>query len=175
MVLKYPFENLVIPKGLQTTFLMLFANPFISKKPAAGKGKSDATKKPDPKNAKGKAPAPKAEEVGAPSLSQEEALEKVKEILPDTLLNGLASSNWKERLAAMEELGNKVDTLEASAGDPVVQQLSVKPGWKEANVQVKLITCIFNSEGVVFGLHDNRKDCQEINRFESSDGVGGTR
>ena len=55
------------------------------------------------------------------------------------ILNGLQSSNWKERLTSMETLQQQVqdrkENLEGT-NSVLIQGLSYLPGWGEKNFQV---------------------------------------
>jgi cytoskeleton-associated protein 5 len=78
-----------------------------------------------------------------PFIPLEDALAKASELLPASVLSGVASSAWKERLAAIEELTGFVDKISPEelddAADVIVRQLQHKPGWKESNVQVRTL------------------------------------
>ena len=56
------------------------------------------------------------------------------------ILNGLQSSNWKERLTSMETLQQQVqdrkENLEGT-NSVLIQGLSYLPGWNEKNFQVR--------------------------------------
>ena len=56
------------------------------------------------------------------------------------ILNGLQSSNWKERLTSMEALQQQVqdrkENLEGT-NSVLIQGLSYLPGWNEKNFQVR--------------------------------------
>jgi cytoskeleton-associated protein 5 len=70
-------------------------------------------------------------------MSQEDAEAQAESVLPPSIYGELANSNWKLRLAAMEELQAWLEgdgsTTEAEL---IVRILSKKPGWKESNFQV---------------------------------------
>uniref|UniRef100_A0A3P8X5N1 Cytoskeleton associated protein 5 n=1 Tax=Cynoglossus semilaevis TaxID=244447 RepID=A0A3P8X5N1_CYNSE len=59
-------------------------------------------------------------------------------VLPASCLQQLDSTNWKERLASMEDFQRAVETMEKSAMpcQALVKMLAKKPGWKETNFQV---------------------------------------
>eukprot|EP00069_Balaena_mysticetus_P002600 bmy_04117T0 len=63
-------------------------------------------------------------EIVEPELSIEVCEEKASAVLPATCIQLLDSSNWKERLACMEEFQKAL-----------VRMLAKKPGWKETNFQ----------------------------------------
>ncbi|RZF35257.1 hypothetical protein LSTR_LSTR012476 [Laodelphax striatellus] len=71
-------------------------------------------------------------------LSDEEVQEKAEAILSPEILNGLADSNWKTRLAVMEQFTQILGTLEpASVSSQVLFKiLNKKPGIKDTNFQV---------------------------------------
>lgn len=98
------------------------------RKPAAG-GKAAA--------AKGKKGAEKQDEVEH-ELSTEVCEEKAAAVLPPSCLQQLDSSNWKERLASMEEFQKAVETMgkDEMPCQALIRMLAKKPGWKETNFQV---------------------------------------
>lgn len=49
---------------------------------------------------------PALEECKEQELSQEEALEKAAEVLPEDVLSGLTDANWKVRLSSVESFIN---------------------------------------------------------------------
>ncbi|XP_023178563.2 protein mini spindles isoform X3 [Drosophila hydei] len=73
-------------------------------------------------------------------LTPEEVQEKADVLLPPDVLNGLSDSNWKNRLAAMEQLILQIPSYDAQ--QPGLSQTLVrtisgrKPGLKEMNFQV---------------------------------------
>ncbi|XP_078271596.1 cytoskeleton-associated protein 5 isoform X2 [Rhinoraja longicauda] len=71
-------------------------------------------------------------------LSIEVCEERAAAVLPATCLQQLDSSNWKERLASMEEFQKGVEVTEKKLlpCQALVQMLAKKPGWKETNFQV---------------------------------------
>ncbi|XP_059831965.1 cytoskeleton-associated protein 5 isoform X3 [Hypanus sabinus] len=73
-----------------------------------------------------------------PELAIEVCEEKAAAVLPASCLQQLDSSNWKERLASMEEFQKGVEVTEKKAlpCQALVRMLSKKPGWKETNFQV---------------------------------------
>lgn len=73
-----------------------------------------------------------------PLLTEEEVDDMATSLLSASILPQLASSNWKERLAAMEEFTKKVENMEKSNmnAQVFVRVLAKKPGFKEANFQV---------------------------------------
>lgn len=113
-----------------------------------------APKKPAPSKAggpvkKGKAPASggaaakgkkaaDVKEVFEQELSPEACEEKAAAVLPATCMQQLDSSNWKERLASMEEFQKAVESMERSdiPCQALVKMLAKKPGFKETNFQV---------------------------------------
>lgn len=123
-----------------------------SEKEAAKPGM--APKKPAPSKAggpvkKGKAPASggaaakgkkaaDVKEVFEQELSPEACEEKAAAVLPATCMQQLDSSNWKERLASMEEFQKAVESMERSdiPCQALVKMLAKKPGFKETNFQV---------------------------------------
>ncbi|KRF82972.1 protein mini spindles isoform X3 [Drosophila virilis] len=73
-------------------------------------------------------------------LTPEEVQDKADELLPPEILNGLVDSNWKNRLAAMEQLLAQIPSYDVK--QPGISQTLVrtingrKPGLKEMNFQV---------------------------------------
>uniref|UniRef100_A0A3Q2TJF3 Cytoskeleton associated protein 5 n=1 Tax=Fundulus heteroclitus TaxID=8078 RepID=A0A3Q2TJF3_FUNHE len=77
-------------------------------------------------------------EITENELSVEVCEELAAGVLPASCLQLLDSSNWKERLASMEEFQRGVETMDAAAMpcQALVRMLAKKPGWKETNFQV---------------------------------------
>nr|XP_048284171.1 cytoskeleton-associated protein 5 [Myodes glareolus] len=77
-------------------------------------------------------------EMVEPELSLEVCEEKASTVLPPTCIQLLDSSNWKERLACMEEFQKAVELMERTEMpcQALVRMLAKKPGWKETNFQV---------------------------------------
>ncbi|XP_071809133.1 cytoskeleton-associated protein 5-A-like isoform X2 [Asterias amurensis] len=73
-----------------------------------------------------------------PLLADEEVVDKATAALSAAIIQQLESSNWKERLAAMEEFLTKVHNMDKNDVNTqvFVRILAKKPGWKEANFQV---------------------------------------
>ncbi|XP_063045140.1 cytoskeleton-associated protein 5-like [Engraulis encrasicolus] len=87
--------------------------------------------------AKKSAPAKKAETVET-ELSAEVCEERAAAVLPASCVQQLDSSNWKDRLASMEEFHKAVELMDPSEMpcQALVRILAKKPGWKETNFQV---------------------------------------
>ncbi|XP_058162245.1 cytoskeleton-associated protein 5 [Dasypus novemcinctus] len=77
-------------------------------------------------------------EIVEPELSIEVCEEKASAVLPSTCIQLLDSSNWKERLASMEEFQKAVELMDRTEMpcQALVRMLAKKPGWKETNFQV---------------------------------------
>ncbi|XP_035499195.2 cytoskeleton-associated protein 5 isoform X1 [Scophthalmus maximus] len=77
-------------------------------------------------------------EVIETELSPEASEELASRVLPASCLQQLDSSNWKERLASMEEFQRAVETMDKveMPCQALVRMLAKKPGWKETNFQV---------------------------------------
>ncbi|XP_012885417.1 PREDICTED: cytoskeleton-associated protein 5 [Dipodomys ordii] len=77
-------------------------------------------------------------EIVEAELSIEVCEEKASAVLPPTCIQLLDSSNWKERLACMEEFQKAVELMERAEMpcQSLVRMLAKKPGWKETNFQV---------------------------------------
>ncbi|KAK1159669.1 cytoskeleton-associated protein 5-like isoform X4 [Acipenser oxyrinchus oxyrinchus] len=88
--------------------------------------------------AKGKKAAVETKDVVETELSDEACEEKASAVLPASCMQLLDSSNWKERLASMEEFQKAVEQMEKSEMpcQALVRMLAKKPGWKETNFQV---------------------------------------
>ncbi|XP_075439924.1 cytoskeleton-associated protein 5 isoform X3 [Ascaphus truei] len=71
-------------------------------------------------------------------LSPEACEEKAAAVLPASCMQNLDSSNWKERLASMEEFQKAVEVMERKEMpcQALVKMLAKKPGFKETNFQV---------------------------------------
>nr|DBA17482.1 TPA: hypothetical protein GDO54_002918 [Pyxicephalus adspersus] len=111
------------------------------KKPSAAKPGGPAKKAKQPASAGGAAKGKKAadtKEVFEQELSPEACEEKAAAVLPATCMQQLDSSNWKERLASMEEFQKTVETMERNEipCQALVKMLAKKPGFKETNFQV---------------------------------------
>ncbi|XP_041131706.1 cytoskeleton-associated protein 5-like isoform X3 [Polyodon spathula] len=88
--------------------------------------------------AKGKKAAVETKDVVETELSDEACEEKASAVLPASCMQLLGSSNWKERLASMEEFQKAVEQMEKNEMpcQALVRMLAKKPGWKETNFQV---------------------------------------
>ena len=61
---------------------------------------------------------------------------------PAGVLNGLQSSNWKQRLTSMEEVQQQVQDMKENLegiNSVLIQGMSFLPGWSEKNFQVGLL------------------------------------
>ncbi|OCT81978.1 cytoskeleton-associated protein 5-A-like isoform X2 [Xenopus laevis] len=87
--------------------------------------------------AKGKK-AVENKEIIEQELSPEACEEKAAAVLPASCMQQLDSSNWKERLASMEEFQKAVESMERNdiPCQALVKMLAKKPGFKETNFQV---------------------------------------
>uniref|UniRef100_A0A8C7CF35 Cytoskeleton associated protein 5 n=1 Tax=Oncorhynchus kisutch TaxID=8019 RepID=A0A8C7CF35_ONCKI len=87
--------------------------------------------------AKSKKPA-ETKEIVETELSVEVCDELAAAVLPASCVKMLDSSNWKERLASMEEFYQVVEQMDIGAMpcQALVRMLAKKPGWKETNFQV---------------------------------------
>uniref|UniRef100_A0A8C4NLI9 TOG domain-containing protein n=2 Tax=Eptatretus burgeri TaxID=7764 RepID=A0A8C4NLI9_EPTBU len=104
-----------------------------SKKPGGG-----GLKKTGGVSAKPKKAAEIKEEMNEQELSLEVCEEKAAAVISASCLHQLDSSNWKERVASMEEFIKAVeDTDQANLPcQALVRILAKKPGWKDNNFQV---------------------------------------
>jgi cytoskeleton-associated protein 5 len=68
----------------------------------------------------------------------EDAEAKAADLIPSQIMTDLGDSNWKTRLAALEEMVNwiegQVDTLDAE----VIIRAVAKKGWADKNFQVSV-------------------------------------
>uniref|UniRef100_A0A8C8GQF7 TOG domain-containing protein n=1 Tax=Oncorhynchus tshawytscha TaxID=74940 RepID=A0A8C8GQF7_ONCTS len=87
--------------------------------------------------AKSKKPA-ETKEIVETELSVEVCDELAAAVLPASCVKMLDSSNWKERLASMEEFYQLAEQMDIGAMpcQALVRMLTKKPGWKETNFQV---------------------------------------
>uniref|UniRef100_A0A4W5P073 Cytoskeleton associated protein 5 n=1 Tax=Hucho hucho TaxID=62062 RepID=A0A4W5P073_9TELE len=87
--------------------------------------------------AKSKKPA-ETKEIVETELSVEVCDELAAAVLPASCVKMLDSSNWKERLASMEEFYQVAEQIDISEMpcQALVRMLAKKPGWKETNFQV---------------------------------------
>lgn len=97
-------------------------------------GTTAATSAAPAKSASSKSPARERE------MSPDEVQDKADELLPADILSGLVDSNWKNRLAAVEQLLAQITSFDPK--QPGISQVLVrtingrKPGLKEMNFQV---------------------------------------
>ncbi|XP_060695068.1 cytoskeleton-associated protein 5 [Hemiscyllium ocellatum] len=109
------------------------------KKPSNKAGPGKKVKGPGPASASG-AKGKKTIEIKEvePELSIEVCEERAAAVLPASCLQQLDSSNWKERLASMEEFQKGVEVTDRKElpCQALVRMLAKKPGWKETNFQV---------------------------------------
>uniref|UniRef100_A0A4W4GDR1 TOG domain-containing protein n=1 Tax=Electrophorus electricus TaxID=8005 RepID=A0A4W4GDR1_ELEEL len=88
---------------------------------------------------KGKAVVPSAKtKKGSETKELEVCEERSAAVLPASCMQLLDSTNWKERLASMEEFQRAVEQMDRSEipCQALVRMLAKKPGWKETNFQV---------------------------------------
>ncbi|KAG8185075.1 hypothetical protein JTE90_029692 [Oedothorax gibbosus] len=71
-------------------------------------------------------------------LSEEDVLTQASEVLTEDIVNGLSSSNWKDRLAACESFLKAIQAKEKGSlpGQCLVKVLAKKPGFKDNNFQI---------------------------------------
>lgn len=109
-----------------------------TKKPNTAAAKKPITKKPV-----GASSAPAKKSV-APKvqierdLSSETVDEMANESLPSEVLTGLIDTNWKNRLAAVEQLVDVIKQMETAqvSTQVIVRVVGKKPGFKDTNFQV---------------------------------------
>ncbi len=107
---------------------------------AAAPGKSATAKSTKEKKSAGE------EEDLTSTMTPEDAERILSESFDDATRSALASSNWKDRLTAMEGLAQRLSegsvNLEGAMPEAIVRVLAKTPGFKESNVQVfgKMLT-----------------------------------
>ncbi|EDO43210.1 predicted protein [Nematostella vectensis] len=119
------------------------AKPVAASKPAAAAPASKPAPPPKKKpavKAGGKKAGPSAtfNEVKEPELTDEDVQAKAADLFPADLLEKLAHTNWKERMAGMEELHKLVESMDDKTMEcqVLIRVLGKKPGWKDNNFQV---------------------------------------
>lgn len=71
------------------------------------------------------------------NLTPEEVDEIASQVLSNDVISGLVDSNWKTRLAAVEQLAEIVKSVDPElSAQVIVRTLSKKPGFKDTNFQV---------------------------------------
>ncbi|KAM4553140.1 cytoskeleton-associated protein 5 isoform 3-T3 [Fundulus diaphanus] len=105
---------------------------------AASKPSAGPPRKGKPASAGKAKKTSESKEITETELSVEVCEELAAGVLPASCLQLLDSSNWKERLASMEEFQRGVETMDTAAMpcQALVRMLAKKPGWKETNFQV---------------------------------------
>ena len=106
-----------------------------SKVVKSGGGKA-GVKKPGSAKTGGGGGAPVGGVASEPDVSIEEAESRAGEVFTDELVTGLGDSNWKIRLASMEEANTKLSSSSSLPGLVAVKLLCKKPGLKDNNFQV---------------------------------------
>lgn len=71
-------------------------------------------------------------------LTDEDVMTQASEILTDDVVSGICSSNWKDRLAAVEKFYEVVQQIEKGniPAQVLIKLLAKKPGFKENNFQI---------------------------------------
>ncbi|XP_045453489.1 protein mini spindles [Melitaea cinxia] len=96
--------------------------PASAKKPVGGTKKAPTRGQPSP---------PREQE-----MSPEEVDAKAEQIFPPDVLNGLADTNWKTRLAAVQSFQAALPGAESTGSQLLYRVLARKPGLRDTNVQV---------------------------------------
>ncbi|CAH2087902.1 unnamed protein product [Euphydryas editha] len=104
------------------------AQPKPVKRPASAKKPAGVTKKAP---ARGQPSPPREQE-----MSPEEVDAKAEQLFPPDVLNGLADTNWKTRLAAVQGFQAALPGAEAAGAQLLYRVLGRKPGLRDTNVQV---------------------------------------
>jgi cytoskeleton-associated protein 5 len=61
------------------------------------------------------------------------------DLIPAQILSDLGDSNWKTRLAALEEMTSWVEVQIQTADAEIIIRALAKKGWAEKNFQVSLM------------------------------------
>lgn len=85
-----------------------------------------------------KASEPVEPEFKEQELTEEDVMTQASDILSDDVISGLCSSNWKDRLAAVEKFYEVVQQMEKGSlpAQVLIKLLARKPGFKENNFQI---------------------------------------
>ena len=97
------------------------------------------------------------------------------DMIPENFATGLADSNWKTRLATLEEMTSWADGAVGELDAEVVVRFLGKKGWSEKNFQVRTsrraitsaahmslcITCV----GLHKDIRNTRHTCREMSFF----------
>jgi len=94
------------------------------------------SKKPASAKSGGGGGAPVGGVVSENDLSQEECEARAGEVFSDAIVAGLGDTNWKNRLASMEEANSKLSSMDTVPGLIAIKLLCKKPGLKDNNFQV---------------------------------------
>ena len=62
------------------------------------------------------------------------------DMIPENFAAGLGDSNWKTRLATLEEMTGWVESMAESLDSEVLVRFLGKKGWSEKNFQVRFIS-----------------------------------
>lgn len=103
--------------------------------PAAVAAAAAATSKP---SKGGAGPAPGALDSFKFRHTPEDADALAADMIPENFAAGLSDSNWKTRLATLEEMHGWLDGSVADLDSEVVVRFLAKKGWSEKNFQVSI-------------------------------------
>ncbi|CAF0735545.1 unnamed protein product [Brachionus calyciflorus] len=108
------------------------------KKPTAAPGAKKTEAKPGAKPKSEKADGKKPSIPEEPDMAQELVEEKALELFTAECVNGLASSNWKDRQSSLETLNNCIKRMitDEAPVQVIVRTLAKKPGFKDSHFQV---------------------------------------
>lgn len=126
-----------------------------SKKPPQKKVSSKSTGSKGKGGAVGNLEGPP--DVAEPNITTEEVEEKAGEVLPPGLLDQLAVTAWKDRLAAHVQFKEFVEALPPDEMQSLlfIKVLNRKPGWKDSNFQVMnakfAIISVLAEKSAIFG------------------------
>jgi cytoskeleton-associated protein 5 len=84
----------------------------------------------------GAAPPPGALDSFKYKHTPEDAEALAAEVIPEGYATGLSDSNWKTRLASLEEMSGWVESSVDNLDSEVVVRFLAKKGWNEKNFQV---------------------------------------
>ncbi|XP_076762978.1 msps cytoskeleton-associated protein 5 [Xylocopa sonorina] len=128
------------PSKIESTAKVKEPESKATKRPNTGAAKKPSSKKPSASSLTNLAGSKKSSTKvqTEKNYSAEEVEEMALQFLPSDILSGLVDSNWKTRLAAVEQLlefVKQMDPVEIPI-QVIVRTLAKKPGFKDTNFQV---------------------------------------
>lgn len=102
-----------------------------------GRGTARVTKRAATSTKSKEGPDGVSDDVSAGHVPSEELEQRLDTIFGHSTAERLKSSNWKERLAAVEEMYSAIDeACSKEATDCVIRAIGNAPGWSEKNIQI---------------------------------------